>query len=156
MRKVILILCVAVFLSTGLHAAESALPDIRNKIHEESKEIRGLMKTTKDPVFISSMWDSCLVATTQLDAYFSMLRIYNTIDNKALSKDAVDVLTGWLATIRQTDDLNIKTLSDISQAVDRDTQARMTKLKGLFEELNREIESEETKLSVIKESLSLR
>jgi hypothetical protein len=138
-----------------LYAFESQLRDIRGKVKNELLEIRALMPKN-DPILVSSIYDSCLIAMNQLDAYFNMLAIFNTIDEKAVKAEAVDALTVWLDYIKKMDTININALRDTTKALTPETKACMEKVKALFEELSKEIDSELAKVGIIKRSLPLR
>ena len=108
MKKIIsLILLLVVFLTFSAYALETTLFEMRNKIFAESKEIKALLTESKDIVLMSSMWDSCVMALTQLDAYFSMVGIFNTIKKGDISEDSVNYLIGWLSQTKKTNELNI-------------------------------------------------
>lgn len=156
MKKIFsIILALAVFLSFNALALDITLFDIRNKIFEESKEIKALLPDSKDVVLVSSMWDSCLIAITQLDAYFSMLGIFNTIKKEDLSKDSINYLSDWLNEIKRTDTLNIESLNSVPQPVELDTEVHIERLKDYFTDLNNRIDAELKKLSILEDALEI-
>ena len=153
---VILGLILALASCPASYGAESKLGEMKTNVQKELLQIKALMPK-KDPVLVSSMYDSCLIAMNQLDAYFSMSTIFGTIDEKAVKPEAIDVITVWLESIKKINMSNINnTLRDTSAAKSQDTRVRMEKLKALFEELNKEIDNELAKWELIKKSIPLR
>ena len=154
MKKVIFVALILVVLSSfSAYALGTALLDIRNKIFSESKEMRPLLGTSKDGVLISTMWDSCLIAITQLDAYFFMLGIFNTIDENNLTVEVADYLINWLGEIKRANDLNIKSLKSVSSTIDPATEVRIKKLTGYFYQVNFYVDADLKRISTLKESL---
>ncbi|MCX5702234.1 MAG: hypothetical protein NTW64_04575 [Candidatus Omnitrophica bacterium] len=157
MRRLFFIVLALVFiLNFSAYCLDTKLFDMRNKIFEESKKIKLLVGTSQDLVLINSMWDSCIMCMSQLDAYFSMLGVFNTIKKENLTEVAVDYLTNWLTEIKNTNELNIKSLDSVIVTMDPNTKPRMEKLKGYFKEVNNQINSELNKISSIKQSLQKR
>ncbi|MFH1753590.1 MAG: hypothetical protein ABH875_05350 [Candidatus Omnitrophota bacterium] len=157
MKRICLtVLLVSIFLIQPVFALETTLRDIRSEIYAESVEVKALMGDTRDPILISSIYDSCLITITQLDAYFHMLTIFNTIERKAMKDEAVDGLASWLGAVKEMNDLNIKSLSNTSQALSDKTNAYMEKLTKFYGKLNDKIDAELKKIDTIKKSLKLR
>jgi len=160
MKKVFFITLITVLLfSVNALAVDTALLDIHNKIFAEAKEIQSLLSDVKqkalwkDAVLINSMWDSCIMTMTQLDAYFSMLGIFNTIKQKDIDETSINYLVDWLNSIKNNNSLNIRSLDEVSiQPVDAETKLHIGKLKRNFEELNRNIDVELNKLTLFKKS----
>ena len=154
---------VAMFLSVGIilyscivsYALETSLKDMEGKIRAELVQVKALMPKN-DPILVNNMYNSCLIAKTQLDAYFYMLTLFNTIEEKALGDKAVDTLIEWLLAMKKINVININALRDTSKVQSPATKVRMEKLKALFEELNKEIDINIAKVSLIKKSLPLR
>lgn len=154
MKKIFyLVFAVLVFFRLDAYAFDSKLLDIRTKILDESKEIKGLLANTKDVILISSLWDACILTTNQLDAYFSMLGIFNTINKKDYSVDAVNYLIDWLNAIKGSNDLNLTSLNSMPQIIEASTKTEMVVLKNYFNELNNQIAVDLNKLSVLKKAL---
>jgi len=151
---IFLVLCV--FSTAACHAFESRLLDIHNQIFEESKKIKDLFRTTKDVILISTMWDSCIITVNQLEAYFFMVSIFNTIKERQLEEKPVGYLMDWLNKIKQTNELNIKSLDDMGQALEPSTELHLAVLKVYYKKLNSEINEELEKLSTLKKSLESR
>ena len=129
--------------------------DIRNKFFCESKELKSALNEG-DAILMNSMWDTCLMTILQLDAYFSMLGIFNTIGEGGASGASVDYLSNWLSGIKKTIELNVKSIEGINVPVRPVTQVHMERMKGYFGELNSRIESEIDKLALIKKAGSAR
>lgn len=157
MKKIIFIILISViFLNFSIYALDTTLLDMRNKIFEESQELKSLLVNSKDIVLINSMWDSCIMAMSQLDAYFSMLGIFNTIKKEDLTEDAINYLTTWLDGIKKTNELNIKSLDAVTLILEPETKAHIVKLKDYFGKLNNQIDAELDKISLLKKSLKRR
>jgi hypothetical protein len=129
---------------------------MRNKIFEESKDLKSLLANSKDIILINSMWDSCIIAMSQLDAYFTMLGIFNTIKEENLKEEVINYLTSWLEGIKKTNELNIKSLDAVSVTLESKTKAHILRLKDYFGKLNDQINAELDKISLLKKSLKRR
>ena len=155
MKKIFVFVCIALcaFSLQGF-AADSKLLEVRNKIFDESKELRVLLTGSQDVILISSLWDSCLMTITQLDAYFSMLGIVNTIRAEDTSDQALTYLVSWLNEIMRSTDLNIKSLNTIMQSLEPRTKLKIAILKNYFADLNSQVSVELNKLSLLKKTLT--
>jgi len=154
MKKIIFIILTFIILSNfSVYALDTTLLDMRNKIFAESKDLKLLLANSKDVVLVNSMWDSCIMLVSQLDAYFSMLGIFNTIKKEDLKQDTIDYLTGWLDGIKKTNELNIKSLDAVSATMEPKTKTHILKLKDYFGKLNNQINIELDKISLFKKSL---
>jgi hypothetical protein len=153
-KKAIVIAVALILLSVNAYAANVSILDMRQTIFDEAKAIKAEMGTTRDVVLISTLWDSCVVTMSQLDAYFSMLGIFNTIKKENLSEDAVNYLIDWLQRIKDMNTSNIKSLGDIAIEVEAKTKLHMQKVADYFLELNKRLDQEVIKLSLIKDSLN--
>lgn len=145
MKKELVLLIISLFIFLGVknsYGADSTLFDAYNKILQESNEIKPLLAKSKDVILVSSLWDSCLIALTQLDGYFSMVGIANTIKKEELSKETLKYLTDWLYTIKKTNQANLKGLEAISHPLEAETAQRVTALNADFSELNNAIDTE--------------
>ncbi|MBI3602071.1 MAG: hypothetical protein HY209_04185 [Candidatus Omnitrophica bacterium] len=153
MKKIILLtLASAIFTSGIVFAAENKLMDIRNKVLVESQEIKALLIKTKDVILVNSMWDSCVMAISQLDAYFSQLGIFNTIRKEEVTDTAINFLVNWLKEIKKTNDLNIESLSSVTQNIEAKTKLSLEKLKGYYADLNGQIDEEFAKLAALRKA----
>lgn len=154
MRKIIFIgLALTFFLGLNVYGLNNSFLDIHNKIFEESQEIKLLLPNSKDIVLLSSMWDTCLLTISQLDAYFHMLGIFNTINEKNLNQEAVAELTQWLSEIKRGSELNLKILNESARPTEASTKNHIEKIKSHFSELNKRIDAELGKVSILDKSI---
>ena len=158
MKKTLLIIF-ALIAGLGLNAHAQAtatgLMDIRDKVLKESREIKALFSDTKDVILVSSMVDSCILTTSQLDAYFSQLGIFNTIKKDDVTSAAVNFLEQWLNGIKNTNDLNIKSLNAVTQNIQAKTKLHLERLTGYFTDLNTQIDQELAQLAALKNALGI-
>ena len=153
LRMAVALSLLAVTIAGRAYAAQPTLLDMRNKIMVESAQVKDLLRTSKDVYLISSLWDSCLLSMSQLDAYFSMVGIFNTIPKDQAARDAVSYLEQWLREIRRTNELNIKSLSTIKDTIDPSTKIHMDAVKNIFTQLNNQLDMERNKLILFKKTL---
>jgi len=154
MRKIIFIIAIlAAFLSCNAYAGEGAtFLEFRNKIFDESRAIKLLLTSSKkDMIFMNSMWDSCIATMIELDAYFGMLGIFNTIKKENVMEGAVTYLHDWLNVIKNTNELNIKNLNAISaRPIENNAKLHAKRLITYYTELNNRIDAELTKVAALK------
>jgi len=145
----------ALLIATSLNSFASDIPlmDMRNKIFEESKVMKKKLANSKDIILLNSMWDSCVIAINQLDAYFSLVGIFNTIKKENLTEASVGYLISWLNQTKQTNELNIKSLNSLASTLEARTKLYKTKLTNIFTELNSHITKELERLSLLQRSL---
>jgi hypothetical protein len=153
MKRIVVIASIFALACSFAYAEDMAFQDSRNKLRQESAKLKGMMAGSADPVLLSSMWDSCLLTTTQIDAYYYMMNIFNTINKRRRKEPAVKTLADWLNAIKNTNELTIRSLADTSQALDNKTKARMDKLRTVYTELNNRVEIEINKVAVVRDSL---
>lgn len=157
MNKVIFVLlALGLLFSSYVYALDNSFVDIRSKIFEESKEIKALLTTSKDAILLSSMWDSCLMTIRELDAYFFMLGIFNTIKEGELNEQAVIFLVRWLSEIKAGSELNIRILTESAYPTESQAAIHIARLKNYLGELNKKIDSELNKISILNESIRLK
>lgn len=154
-KTMVMVLALVAGLSFNAHAQATGLMDIRNKILTESQELKTILVDTKDIVLVSSLWDSCVLTISQLDAYFSQLGIFNTIKKEDVTSTAIDFLERWLNGIKNTNDVNIKSLYAVTQDIEPRTKLHLERLSGYFFDLNTEIEQELAKLTALKMTLGI-
>lgn len=145
----IMVLCAAF----SAYAAEGKLLDIRSRIFDESRQIKALMPESKDPIMVNNMWNSCLMTITQLDAYFSLIGIFNTLKKDDVSKASVDYLITWLGEIKATNEMNIKSLNSFPASLESNTKQHLEKLRAYFAELNIIIALEINKNTLLKKAV---
>lgn len=154
MKKIVFIAAVFIlWISFDVYGLNNSFLDIRNKIFEESQEIKSLLPNSKDAILLSSVWDTCLIAMSQLDAYFHMLGIFNTIKEKDLSREAAAELSQWLSEIKRSSELNIKILNESARPVEASTKDHIEKIKSYFGGLNLKIDAELGKISSLDKSI---
>ncbi len=149
-KKILILLILLLFFSVSSYALENGLFEMRNKISTESKQIKALLLKSKDMVLISSMWDSCIMTMTQLDAYFYMVGIFNTVKIEDSQEDVTNYLTNWLKIIKDTSQLNIKSLNAVTQTLEPKTKVYKERLKKVFTELDKVIDVELGRVSLLK------
>ena len=151
---------IVLFLLTVLNLNASALDfkifEMRNKLFETSQEIKKLMPQSNDSVLLISMFDSCILTMTQIDAYYSMLGIFDRVRKEDLNNTTLDFMIGWLTETRKTNEINIKNLSSISSPIEKSTKMYSDKLRSDFNDLNKILDNELNKLSIIKKSLKVK
>ncbi len=152
----VLFMAFVIFLGHGVYAQDNALIVVRNKIFDECREMRELLKNQKDIIIVNSMWSSGIMTVSQLDAYFYMVGIFNAVKDKDLTEDPVIYLMKWLNEIKKTNELNIRSLDSITYKVEPTTKARIGKLKGYFSSLNNIIDNESARVSALQRSLKIK
>jgi uncharacterized protein YcfL len=143
MKKIFfLALTLLLIWSCSAQALNTTLIDARNEILKNAEEIKNYFATTRDPLLLNSMWDSSIMAVSQLDAYFSMLGIFNTIKKENLQDSSINYLVNWLNQLKATTDLNIKSLEVIKSTADARSKVFVSKLKNTFNDLKARIDKE--------------
>lgn len=154
-RTLLIVLALVAGLSFNAHAQATGLMEMRNKLLTESQQIKALFEDTKDVILVSSMVDSCVLTASQLDAYFSQLGIFNTIKKDDVTPAAIHFLEQWLNGIKNTNDLNIKSLNAVTQNIQAKTKLHLERLTGYFTDLNTQIEQELAQLAALKKALGI-
>ena len=154
-RTLLIVLALAGVLSFNAYAQATGLLDIRDQVLTESREIRALLTDTTDVILVSSMVDSCILTISQLDAYFSQLGIFNTIKKDEVTPAAIHFLEQWLNGIKNTNDLNIKSLNAVTQNIQARTKLHLERLTGYFTDINTQIDQELAKLAALKKTLGI-
>ncbi len=154
MKKVFLAAVILIVLSFNAYAVDSPLRDIRNKIFMECRDIKPLMMDSSDIIVVNSMWSSGVLTVSQVDAYFYMIGILETTHDKSLTEAPLVYLTKWLKEIRNTNDLNLKSLNGITYEVAPKTKIHLEKFKGYFNELNDVVDRESMRIAMLKKSLT--
>ncbi len=151
-KAVLIILFCAIFFSSYAFAFDSVtLVGIRNSLFEETRVITPLLADSKDVILLNNMWNMCVVAITQVDAYFSMLNLFNAIENNKKSYAAIDQLTSWLNQIKSVNVSNIKSLE--AETIEEKTLIQVRKIRGYFAMLNRQVDIDLLRISMVKKSL---
>ncbi len=155
-RKIFIILIFCVFLTQTAYCLDTRLYDLRQKLFAQAQEIKQLVNRDNAAqylVLVSTMWDTCFVAITQLDAYFYILGIFNSIKKENITQPTIDFLGRWLKQIKDTDELNIKGLDGIKLPIDPMIRISMERLKRYFRELNNQIDKELAEIGKLRKSL---
>lgn len=155
-KTVLVLLMLLILLIPSVYAFESALVNIRNKIFTESQEIKTLLTETKDVILVNSIWDSCIMAVSQLDAYFSLVGIFNTIKKAEVTEQAIKYLTNWLKEIKNTNGANIKSLESMTITLNAKTKLHVERLKEYFKTVNNQIDADLAKISLLVKSLGIK
>jgi hypothetical protein len=138
-RIVFLVLSLVLICNISASAVETSLLDVRTEILKDAQEMKLYFATTRDPILLNSLWDSSIMVVSQLDAYFSMLGIFNTIKKENLENSSFSYLIGWLNQLKDTSDLNIKSLGAVKATTDARSKAFVLKLKDNFSILKERI-----------------
>jgi len=157
MKKIFLIvLMLFVFFNFQAYAIDTKLFDLRNRIFDESKELKALLPGSKDAFILASMFDSCLIATLQIDAYFHMLGIFESIKEKNLTAAPFEFILSWLNQMKSFNNLNLKNLTSPAEATVPTTQVHIEKLKEYFTEFNNSIKTEVDTVSMLKKASKIK
>ncbi len=136
MKKVfLLVLGFVLVFALAAQALETTLIDTRNEIFQNAQEMKSYFATTRDPVLLNNMWDSSIMAISQLDAYFTMLAIFNTIKKEETDTVAVGYLVKWLNQVKDSTAMEVKSLDAVTKTSDARSKALMAKSKTLFNNL---------------------
>jgi len=153
MRRITLMVLILLLVSVFFAYAEGIkLIEVRNEIFKTSQEIKQNLSYSKDPILLNSMWDSCIIAVTQLDAYFSMAGLFDNIKKEDLDKNSFRYLISWLDNIKKTNELNIKILDTAATTFDQKTKVYISRLRNNFIEINADVLEERTRISLLENS----
>ncbi|MFA5157307.1 MAG: hypothetical protein WC532_08030 [Candidatus Omnitrophota bacterium] len=148
-RAVVFFLLLTLFCVFNAYALDSKIVDLRDQVLGQAQEIRGLMTPkTKDSVVLTAMFDSCILTATQLDAYFSMLGIFETLTKKDSGESAIKFITAWLGTVKNSNKLGISNL-DAFKPAEKKIKEQVKKLKDSFVALDGLIDVELRKFSAL-------
>ena len=151
MKKIIsIVLLLFIFSNLNAYAMDAKIIELRNKIFEESKQIKSLLGNSKDVVLLTGMFDACLLTVSQIDAYTYMMGIFNTIKDTEVNEEAFKYLTEWLILMRTTSSLNIKSFDAVIQPIEPSTKPHIGILKDYFTNLNKKIDNELSRFVRIK------
>jgi hypothetical protein len=128
---------------------------MRNKIFDESKEIRSALISSKNSFLLVTMFDSCIQSTSQLDAYFYMLGLFNSIRRSDLNTGHTDFLISWLSQIKSTNELVLRSLTNLPQPIDSKALLHVKKMQKLFGELNALVDTELKKVVAVSKAAAL-
>jgi hypothetical protein len=136
MKKIILlVLSLLLAWNFSAYALDTTLLDVRNEIFKNGQDLKEFFATSRDPLLLNSLWDSSVTVVSQLDAYFSMLGIFNAVKNENLNDEAFSYLIAWLNRIKESADLNIQSLDGIKTTTDARSKMFVSKFKASFNNL---------------------
>lgn len=155
MRKIFYLITILIILlySNACAMDNNQLLDMRNKFFDESKDIKALLRSSKNVVLLNNMWDACIVTMTQLDAYFFMMGIFDAVNKDKWNEEAVTYLELWLAKIKSTDEVNLKSLESFPPDLEAGVLRHAQKLEGYFTDLNDMIDESLSTISKLKTSV---
>jgi len=151
-KTIFLVLSLVLIWSVTAQALETSLLDARNEIFKDAQEMKTYFTTSRDPILLNSMWDSAVMTVSQLDAYFSMLGIFNTIKKENLDAAPFKYLVNWLNQLKDVAELNIKSLEAIKKTTDARSKAIALKLRDNFNILKTRITKELETLTQFQEA----
>jgi len=150
MKKTIIAFLAAILLIGSAWAADVKLVAMRSKFIEASGQIKSSLASSKDVVVLTSLFDSCMITITELDAYFSMVGIFEQNKTGAPSNVSLAYLTSWLETMKKNNALNISSIQGLTKDMEPGTLTHMNKLKTYFGELNVNLEDELRRVNALK------
>lgn len=156
MKKIVFILMTLSFLFCSVHAyaVDINLMNIRRKIFNEAEEIKALLSPkSKDTILITSAWNSCLMTAVQLDGYFNMVGIFNTVKQKDWTREALDYLLNWLDQLKKINELNIKNIDASPPKAEAGVKNRLSKIRENFIELGEELDREISSLKKVRQTV---
>jgi len=155
MKKIFYLITILIILlySNAYAMDNNQLLDMRNKLFDESKDIKALLRNSKNAPLLNNMWDACIVTMTQLDAYFFMMGIFDAVSKDKWNEEAVTYLELWLAKIKSTDEVNLKSLKSFPPDLEAGTLRHSQKMEGYFTDLNDMIDESLNTISKLKTSV---
>ncbi|MDP3731817.1 MAG: hypothetical protein Q8R31_02130 [Candidatus Omnitrophota bacterium] len=157
MKKIIFILLLlSLLVNVKAYAIDGQIFDMRNKFFEESKKIKVYLPKSRDTIWLTSLFDSCIMTTMQLDAYVSMLGIFNAIKRENLTPAPIGLLISWINEIKKSNDLNLRILVVSADPIDADTKTHIESLRMYFTDLNKILDAELKKFYILNDSLSIK
>jgi hypothetical protein len=154
MKKIIVIVLMLCFcLSVDSFAANNSLTSINARLMQESSNLKSMFKNSRDVVLLTTMWDSYFIARTQLDAYFYMVALFESVKKAAVTDVSVDYLLNWLGEIRKTNTANIKTLNSTVTVIDQATKSAVDRMETNIADLNNAVDKEIIRLNSLKEAI---
>lgn len=148
-----LVLALFLLAAQAGYCAENSVVSMRKRFLQESGNIKPLLKNSRDVVLLSTLWDSCFIVMTQLDAYVSMVGIIDTVKRQDLQESAVDYLVSWLGEVKNTNNAALASLNSVGSSLDQATIVVVKRMKGDFADLNKILEAETVRLIRLKEGI---
>jgi hypothetical protein len=154
MKKIAVIVLMLCFcLSVDSFAANNSLTSINTRLMQESSNLKSMFKNSRDVVLLTTMWDSYFIARTQLDAYFYMVSLFESVKKSAVTEVSVDYLLNWLGEIRKTNAANITTLNAAATVIDQATKSAVDRMKANISDMNNAVDKEISRLNSLKEAV---
>jgi len=150
-----LILAVAFSLNAYAALDTTSLMELRNKIFQESQALKPLLAESgsKDIILLNSMCDVSIMTMSQLDAYFYMVGIFNSVKDSPGSAAAVGYLVKWLSEVKNGSDTNIKVLASITTPVEAGTTKHIQILSAYYTDLSKQLDAEINKIALLNKAL---
>ena len=150
MKKIALFLLLAAVLVTfNAYALDFKILNMRNQLFEQSRDIKALMAAkSRDSMVLVSLFNSCLMTVTELDAYFSMLGVFEALSKPGISNDAAKFIVSWLKGIKNTTTLNLDSLGVLLPAEPR-TKTEVKKLQDNLTSLSNLVDVELGKFIIL-------
>ena len=153
-KRILIVICLlALTLVKPAAAIESKMFNLRGALFDQSKVIQKAIPTSKDIFILNTLFNTCILTISQVDAYFSMMDIFNSVRKDDLTASNVQTLTRWLSELKYANDMNLKSLGSFSVPVDPATTEYIGKLKSIYTELNKMVDAELNKVSILKKSI---
>ena len=155
MRKILITIFLLILILSNTYPQVQDFTQLKNQLMREASALRSHLATTKDIVFVSSMWDSCLIAINQIDAYFFMIGIINA-RKATMNEEAIGYLFSWLERMEKLNNTNLRSLADQTKVIESGTIRHMKKLEEIFRDFNLYIGKEKKRVGTLKELLTRR
>ncbi|MCH7504034.1 hypothetical protein IID04_00145 [PVC group bacterium] len=153
MKKIICLFTIGIFFASSAAYAESTISELksmRDKMFQVSVELKTVLTKTKEVILANTLWDASVMTVTQLDAYFIMVGIYETIPRESRLEQAAQYIIYWLTSVENTNDVNIKSLESMTNLTDPRLDKYVQTMKSFFQNINSLIRGEITKLKILK------
>ena len=156
--KIFLVFTVLILFSyLNSYALDNRLLDIRNKLFEEAKAIQFKLIDSQDTGLLLTLWDSSMVTITQLNAYFYMIGIFESVKDQKPKDSSLDYLVSWLQELKRTNQMNLRNFATIVPASIRDqnTKTHIDLLKRYYTTLDTCVDTELVKVAALRKTLSV-
>ena len=92
-KKLLLTVMLLVFCTVTTYATDFRIFEVRNKLFQESKDMKELLPITKDQFAVLMLFNTATTVVSQIDAYFAMMGIFNAVRRQDLDKETVGYLS---------------------------------------------------------------
>ena len=153
MRKLLSVALVAIlFFASNVRAEPTKLFELNKKMYQEYQALQEFLPKTKDVALGYTMWDSSIITIIQLNAYFSMVGIIDSIGRGVIKEKSVEYLVIWLNDIKRKNEINLRSIAMV-KPTEEETSAHAKKLGGYFMELNVQVDNELKRLGLLKNAI---